>query len=365
MRFLRHSHSLEMALTADTLAGIVLRNQKRPRNGGCYDSNCRVCRKYIADKFLPFIEREEPVEMVMAAFPFKSGFPYKTISPMSDLAEELAFVHLHAAIGERMREVYEPGGKIIIGSDGLPFYHIAEKFTDGFSVSCVQDYLRGNRDAIRRNHLDSLTILSLEDFFPGENSLDSKKERLLKEYSWRTYEEVVRETRSGERQNETYSQMKKYMGETLKSSLIVQEKLKEGEWSRNRLEKEAGDMAKEIMWISEAYRNLLMEKHPQALRLSIHPLPLHESVATGKEKVGFEMGDDRTLWFARLADTASITPWHSVAVVDEETQRYAFMKRQEAERLGASLSFTNGVPTHYTMPPQAKEKSDGSNADAA
>ena len=76
-------------------------------------------------KFLPLFEayvlKNEPVQMVLPAFPFKSpNRRDKTLGSLPDLGEELALMHLNG-LCESIAEIYEQGANVVITSDGLVY----------------------------------------------------------------------------------------------------------------------------------------------------------------------------------------------------------------------------------------------------
>jgi pyoverdine/dityrosine biosynthesis protein Dit1 len=77
------------------------------------------------ETFLPtiaaFVERQEPVRMVLPAFPFKSpNSQDKTLGVLPDLGEELALHHLNG-LCQNVAHVYEHGAEVHITSDGLVY----------------------------------------------------------------------------------------------------------------------------------------------------------------------------------------------------------------------------------------------------
>lgn len=65
--------------------------------------------------------KNEPVRMVLPAFPFKSpNRKDKVLGNMPDLGEELALMHLNG-LCESIAEIYEPGATVFIASDGLVY----------------------------------------------------------------------------------------------------------------------------------------------------------------------------------------------------------------------------------------------------
>jgi len=76
-------------------------------------------------KFLPLVEsyimKNEPVQMVLPAFPFKSpNRKDKTLGSLPDLGEELALMHLNG-LCESIAELYKHGANVVITSDGLVY----------------------------------------------------------------------------------------------------------------------------------------------------------------------------------------------------------------------------------------------------
>lgn len=78
-----------------------------------------------ADNFLPvigqFVAAGARVEACLPAFPFKSANKvYKVLGPLPDKAEELALDRLNTMC-RRIREVYSPGARVTIISDGITY----------------------------------------------------------------------------------------------------------------------------------------------------------------------------------------------------------------------------------------------------
>ena len=76
-------------------------------------------------KFAPLVEayvaKNEPVQMVLPAFPFKSpNRKDKTLGHLPDLGEEIGLQHLNG-LCESIAEIYKPAANIVITSDGLVY----------------------------------------------------------------------------------------------------------------------------------------------------------------------------------------------------------------------------------------------------
>lgn len=67
------------------------------------------------------ISRQEPIRMILPAFPFKSPNAHsKVLGTMPDFGEELALAHLNG-LCQNIGEVYAPGADVYISSDGLVY----------------------------------------------------------------------------------------------------------------------------------------------------------------------------------------------------------------------------------------------------
>lgn len=67
------------------------------------------------------IARQEPIRMILPAFPFKSpNARSKVLGTMPDFGEELALAHLNG-LCQNIGEVYAPGADVYISSDGLVY----------------------------------------------------------------------------------------------------------------------------------------------------------------------------------------------------------------------------------------------------
>lgn len=77
------------------------------------------------ESFVPIVveqvKRQEPIRMILPAFPFKSpNSRDKVLGILPDFGEELALFHLNG-LCENIAQVYEPGANVYISSDGLVY----------------------------------------------------------------------------------------------------------------------------------------------------------------------------------------------------------------------------------------------------
>lgn len=82
-------------------------------------------RKYFLDRVLAFVERKARVEFCLPAFPCKSSNPLKTNGIYPDRAEVIALEVLRLFV-RSVSEIYEPGAKVWIISDGHVFSDCSE-----------------------------------------------------------------------------------------------------------------------------------------------------------------------------------------------------------------------------------------------
>ncbi|KAJ5673209.1 hypothetical protein N7507_002336 [Penicillium longicatenatum] len=70
------------------------------------------------------VEKQEPIRMILPAFPFKSpNARDKVLGILPDFGEELALAHLNG-LCENVAQVYKPGAEVYISSDGLVYNDI-------------------------------------------------------------------------------------------------------------------------------------------------------------------------------------------------------------------------------------------------
>jgi hypothetical protein len=77
------------------------------------------------ESFVPIVveqvKRQEPIRMILPAFPFKSpNSRDKVLGTLPDFGEELALFHLNG-LCQNIAQVYEPGANVYISSDGLVY----------------------------------------------------------------------------------------------------------------------------------------------------------------------------------------------------------------------------------------------------
>jgi pyoverdine/dityrosine biosynthesis protein Dit1 len=263
-----------------------------------------------------FVADNEPVHLLLPAFPAKSPNPRKVLGRLPDMAEELALGFLEGVCRE-IQAVYPPGVRVTICSDGRVFSDLV-----GVADADVTEYGRAINAMLERLGASSLNAINLEDLFDIDDRA-ALREQLCEHYAdlLATIEERVR---AHERHRMLFNGIHRFLFE---DRLVI-----EPGKSRNRLRNECKERALCVIQRSEAWGRLIQECFPAALRLSIHPQPPHS------DKIGILLGDSEDAW---------LTPWHGVALKTEGG--FKLVRRHEAEALGAKLVRRDGRASHYEM----------------
>jgi len=306
-----------MADPAENVARIILRRQRRLADHGG-PNPCRKCFENLASSVRGQLADGGPLRMLLPAFPVKSPNPEKVLGQLPDMGEELALRSLDEMC-EDIRRHYGPGAGILICSDG-------RVFSDSVGVTdhVVTEYQRGMRSLAERLRLDSISLFSLDDVYPG---LSYRDMRLTLMFNHGERIQSLRDAVSG---NDDIRQM--YRGIT--RFLYEDADRSDSILTNSALRRDCRRRAYDVMARSQAWSRLLECHFPDAIRLSIHPHPC------GSKKIGIHLtsytGGDQWL-----------TPWHAVAVRTPEG--YRFMKRRAAEAAGAVLVYQSAQPHHYTL----------------
>jgi pyoverdine/dityrosine biosynthesis protein Dit1 len=303
---------------AETLLNHLFRYRRLDlRAGTCVERPCRQCLASLLLRVRRSIVVGEPVRFVLPGFPAKSPSPRKVLGPRPDMAEEQALLYLQRLCDE-LTTLYRPGVRINICSDGRVFSDLV-----GVSDTTVTQYGRDIRAMITRLRATSLQTFSLDDVFSG-TSFDAMRRYLCARYA-EPVELIRTRTRVHPTDRTLYNGIHRFLFE---DRLGI-----ENGKSRNQIRKACREYAYQVIRRSNAWSRLIAERLPEALRLSIHPQPLHA------QKIGILLSDTAAnLW---------ITPWHGVAV--QEGGRFLLMYRHQAEALGARLVERYGRPSHYVL----------------
>jgi pyoverdine/dityrosine biosynthesis protein Dit1 len=269
----------------------------------------------------PTLERQlhagEPLHMVLPAFPAKSPNLDKVLGHLPDKAEELALRHLQN-ICDRIGELYAPGARLTICSDGRVFSDLV-----GVPDEHVTLYAKKLREMLAGIGVASIGMLRLEDVF-GDQDFDRVRALLVERYS-EPLGAICKSIRDDPIELNLFNGIARFLFED--HCHLFPDR------SRTSLRNACKDLAYRVVQRSHAWSSLVEQRFPNALRLSIHPYPAHS------RKIGIYLLETSDNW---------LTPWHGVAL--EAHGRFMLTKRTHAELLRARLvRDADGQPSHYTL----------------
>ncbi len=312
-------------LLATRILNTLLQFRRAVNSHSTCDHTCSSCQSPHLLKVISAIRNEKPIVFVLPAFPGKSPNQSKVLGPLPDMAERLALQFLQQ-LCDRIKEVYAPGAEIILCSDGRVFSDIV-----GMQESDVTDYQHELDNMITELKLKNISTFNLDHLGKGTDFKQMRQELIENfgipiEY---LRERILRGSKLVSHPEDKEAH-RMYCGIT---RFLVEDSTFPGQnKTRSAIQKECRAKSYEVILRSNAWSELIAERFPDAVRLSIHPQ------TCGAKKMGI-----------RLVGTESwMTPWHGVAVKTNE--EFILLKRTEAEALGAKLILSeNGRASHYEV----------------
>lgn len=312
-------------LTTDILRDLLRFRRVLEPHADCVVGHCRRCLDPHLPPIALAIRLGRPITLVLPAFPGKSPNPAKVLGTRPDMGERLALSFLNE-LCERIRRRYAPGARIILCSDGRVFSDVI-----GMDEDAVTAYRRQLDQMIEELGLTNLSSYALDELFPGHDFAHARR-ALMEAYaqSPELLREKVRRGGQGSRDPEDQEAHRILCGIT---RFLVEDAARPGEnRSRSAIQRDAKARAYEVIRRSNAWSELIRERFPHAVRLSIHPQ------TCGARKIGIQL----------LGTETWMTPWHGVAV--RSGGNFVLMKRWEAEQLSARLvPDADGYPSHYQL----------------
>lgn len=268
-------------------------------------------------KIVAAIERNEPLRMILPAFPAKSPNRRKTLSHLPDYGEDIAFNNLNS-LCERIGRIYPPGARLTICSDGRVFADIV--YISDEDVTAYNTELRRRYQA---RYPTSIEFFDLDDVYPNVRDYALLREDLMVQYG-EPLHHLRRRCKEDAGAAEMYRGITRFLVEDYSGIPLFQGV------SRNAIQNRARLAAYRVIQRSNAWSRLLRDKLPDALRLSIHPQ------FRISDKIGINLISASDCW---------ATPWHSVVL--KEGDSVYLVPRHEAERRNAMLIYEDGRPSYY------------------
>lgn len=312
------SAELQMAtiLATQILSDVMQFRRTLGSDESCAPISCPACATPHLSKVISAVLKREPITFVLPAFPGKSPNPAKVLSPLPDLAEKRALIFLND-LCEGIGQIYTPGARIILCSDGRVFSDVV-----GMPEEDVTAYQREIDEIIQELGLANISTFNLDELCDGDDFVQVR-DNLMSQYG-QPLESLKEKVRAGGEAQHMYCGITRF---------LFEDALHPGQTkSKTSIQKEARVRAYEVIRRSNAWSELIAERFPEAIRLSIHPQ------TCGAAKLGI-----------RLLGTESwMTPWHGVAV--ETNEGFVLMKRWEAEKLATELVLdAKGRASHFKL----------------
>lgn len=291
----------------------------------CDSSDCTTCHSPHINKVLTAIQQQQKIKFVLPAFPGKSPNPAKVLGFLPDMAEKKALSFLNN-LCLQIQEIYEPGAEVIICSDGRVFSDVV-----GIPENYITAYQLEIDHIIRTMNLTSLSTFNLDNIFIDAN-FDEARIELLESYG-QDLEHLKNKVKKGGSESSTPEDKEAHRMYCGLTKFLVEDLLFPGQTrSKSSIQKECKTKAYQAIIRSNAWTDLIAEKFPEAIRLSIHPQ------VCGSKKIGIQL----------LGIETWMTPWHGVAV--NTGNEFVLMKHKEVQKLPAKLiQDENGRPSHYEL----------------
>ncbi|MFF3270740.1 L-tyrosine/L-tryptophan isonitrile synthase family protein [Streptomyces chrestomyceticus] len=306
-----------MTSTAAAILSTLLPHRRTPETTPAAEAAAPAHFPYQLHHLEALVADGRPIRFTLPGFPCKSPNPAKVVGRLPDEGERLALRFLDRLCA-RIGELYAPGARLVICSDGHLFSDLI-----GVPDPHVDAYNDALRAMIRTAGLSHLTTFDLRDVY-GDRPCDAKRAEVHRRYA-PSLDSLRAETRNAAAHG----------GETLRLYRGITRFLFEDttgfEGTRSALQRACRTRAYGVVQRSRAWGALIAEHHPDAFRLSIHPQP------PGTAKFGIRLLDAPDVW---------MTPWHACVLRDADGDGVRLMRAADAARLGR-LVHRDGRPSHY------------------
>lgn len=275
-----------------------------------YDS---VGKERLKQQMLLYINAGVPIEFRMLGYPFKSNnIRDKVIGTLPDLGEQLSlenFMEFH----RRVQEVYTPGVRITLISDGIVFNDIWD-----ISDKTTQDYYEAVTDMPKGG---IIKWYNARDFYPKRLSLDEVRNKIVTQWGI-TPQQLSADIITNPDVNMLYRAFVKFGNLELALNNYP---------TPTQQQKAAKVWARNTMMRNQAYTNLLNYEFKDYIRLS-----MHKSINNG-DKFSFRLIPGSKIW---------TSPWHCAILIDKDGE-YATIHRKDAVAAGHRLMKVGNKPFYF------------------
>ena len=298
---LEASESTTTAAADESLVARIAKIIASYRISGPGDRYKDVMEPKMLDILRSFTAKQEPINMVVPAYPFKSpNHESKVLGPDPDVGERMSLQHFNS-IGARIQQIYPPGGHVTIVSDGICYNDLL-----GVSDQEVFGYAKGLHRIAENLGLKHLKFTDPFELMGNESQpstaeeyasrVGELKERLFDSFlpSGYNFDEDIR------RDHNALSTYRGYI-KFLESDLATF--FREKGMGKSAAKKHSSKVARGMIERGKAFSALVASKSPLHVRLSIHA-----SDNSGKLSVA--------LLPHKRYSTFPVTPWHNTPYLD-------------------------------------------------
>lgn len=304
-------------------------------------------REYFAQRATYFTQRNLRIEAVLPAFPCKSSNTEKVYEQAPDRGEELALRRL-IEVSRKVKEIYPPGLKVYIVSDGHVFSDcigVDDDVVDTYTETLKTLY-RAVAKSENAEDEDLIGFASLKDMFfnaDGSYTPGLAKDFTLQHFTGTKIDEDSENSRKfmmlacdtdcgslkSDLQEEGHPRLKLYRGfwKFMSEDLKLNDHCRK--LSRKQLKKTVSNVSFEMIKRNDAYSNLVELMFPFHMRLSIHGHK-NDGPKFGIKLIGDHckviknLGSDEAPDFE---DKLHIpTPWHNCIVYIDGHEKFYMTK---------------------------------------
>lgn len=257
----------------------------------------------------------KPIRFAMLGFPFKStNLRDKVLSQYPDLGEQLTLKHF-AEMNQAISEVYAPGMKLSVLSDGYIFNDLLNVRDE-----VAAEYLDISKD-FGLDQRAPVEWFNLADFYSEKWNFAKLRSKMEDQFGI-TEDQLQYRIMYDQDVNFLYRGMIKFMSEELADKDFP---------TNSQRQKEAKRLVRRMMLRNEAYDNMVRHIFKDHIRLSMHP-----SVNNGKK------------YSIKLIDSpyAKHSAWHSAIVLDGPD--VITMHKRDAIEKGYEIVDVDGQPFYFT-----------------
>ncbi|EQB44842.1 hypothetical protein CGLO_16367 [Colletotrichum gloeosporioides Cg-14] len=259
------------------------------------------------DVFAPCVNRHvfagRRIPMVLPAFPAKSiNRVDKVLGPHPDLGEELALDRLNDLCSQ-IQNVYAPGATVLIATDGACYNDLTGVTDDDlWEYGAILRKMVANKGYRCIDFVRIMNLLGLHDDSTITKErfislLDPSRQELMRRYVDPDFDANLC-IKTDPDYKMTFDGYAKFLKKDLAYGPIRNSAI-----SGKKYKAKVHETAKAMIARGVAFAELIREKLPEHVRLSIHP-------STGLTKISMPL--------IPQSDTFSMTPWHCAVAVDVE-----------------------------------------------